>query len=120
MPRPWIRCLILAFWLSTTVSLLWVKTVRPLLRSHEPPPVSIDLVDEAQRGPQEIHWSVRHIHGTGAGQQVETFRGISSIRYHAEDDTFELRVRLSRAFVGEANETGGAFVPIKSMESVQY
>jgi hypothetical protein len=89
-----------------------------LLRSHEPPPVTIDLVDEAQRGPQEIHWSVRHIRGTGAAEQYETYRGVSSIRYQADDDTFEMRVRLSRSLVGEPREAGGAFLPIKSLDSV--
>jgi hypothetical protein len=110
MPRPWLRLAILAFWLCTSAWLAWVEAERRWLRSDEPPPYAIDLVDEAQRN-QEIQWSLRH-------NGEDSYRAVSSVRYHADDDTFELRVEIKAR-----SPEGGlprADVPFDRLVSVQH
>jgi hypothetical protein len=120
MPRPLFSALIVGFWLCATASLFWFETVRPLLRSDDPPPYAIDLVDEAQRGPQEIHWTVRHIRRVGGKEQVDNYRAVTSIRHHPQDDTFEMRVRLTRPLGNDSSEDGNQVPQLKRLESVQF
>jgi len=117
MPRPWLRWLILAFWVATSSWLAWGVALRPLLHRDEPPPYAISLVDEAQRG-YEIHWTVLHTAATGGGTHTEIYRGVSSVRHHPADDTFELRVRITRP-VAEAPQSAATLVVLKRVDSLQ-
>jgi hypothetical protein len=80
-PRPY-TLLIVAFWAATTGWLVY-EDLWPRLQPGEPPPFTIDLADEASASVQKSFWTI-YRDGDDAGS-LET-----SVKYHDEDDTFEI------------------------------
>jgi hypothetical protein len=75
---------IIAFWLGTTGWLLW-RDLWPSWRSGEPPPYTIDLVEEVQRGRDNtVLWAV--LDGDHEVMQARSWVE------HRADDTFVLRL----------------------------
>jgi hypothetical protein len=84
MPSRPIIVAIVVFWLATA-GWLFYRDYWPSLQPGEPPPYTIDLVDEARRVP--IHWIVYRDEGKG---EAKVASSNTSVEYHPEDDTFEL------------------------------
>jgi hypothetical protein len=81
--RPWVLAIVI-FWVVTT-GWLFYRDFWPSLRPGEPPPYTIDLVDEARRVP--ISWTVYR--GEESNEQ-KVGSASTSVQYHPEDDTFDL------------------------------
>jgi hypothetical protein len=93
MPSRWLRWPIIVFWLTTTSWLFW-RDLWPNWRPGEPPPFSIDPVEEVQKGdPVPTHWTVRR-YSTG---KSNVFRASTWGEYHGDDDTYSLHARLDAA-----------------------
>ena len=72
--------LIVAFWLLTTAFVAY-RDLWPVLFASGPPPVAIDLADEAaQTAP--VHWTITF------GGQTKAGRLITQMKYQEADDTF--------------------------------
>jgi hypothetical protein len=57
MPARWLSLAIIAFWLGTNGWLFW-RELWPRMLPDQPPPYTIDLVEEVQARPQEYPWIV--------------------------------------------------------------
>jgi hypothetical protein len=80
MPSLHVRALIVAFWLLTTAFVAY-RDLWPVLFASGPPPLAIDLADEAaQTAP--VRWT---IHFSG---QSKPGRLITQMKYQESDDTF--------------------------------
>jgi hypothetical protein len=120
MPNRWLCLAIVAFWLATTGWLFWTE-VLPDLVPGQPPPFTIDLVDEAAAGRSDIDWSVyqdgRPTHH--ARTWTRPFPGgadWSWLQRRSTPDDYELGVEMSATARGE-NEGGG--VRILHLRSLQ-
>src|SRR5262245_28295126 len=87
MPPRWLTLGIIGFWLATTAWMLW-REVMPRWRAGEPPPYTLDLVDEISDAdrPAYVHWTVLE-----KGVQVGEAR--SSV-HRAGPHQFELRSEI--------------------------
>jgi hypothetical protein len=95
MPSRTITLAIVAFWLITAGWFV-ARDVWPHVRPGQPPPYTIELADEAMRQVVPVRWTFSR-----NGKEVGTIR--TSLRYHEEDDSFELTAQfpeLSLAGVG--------------------
>jgi hypothetical protein len=78
---------IVTFWLATT-GWLFQRDLWPRLRPGQPPPYTIDLVDEARRAQAApIRWTVFR-------DDQEFGYARTEVRFHEPDDTFELHCRF--------------------------
>jgi hypothetical protein len=82
MPPRLFTLAVVAFWLATS-GWLFYRELWPKLRPGEPPPYTIDLVDEARQHTTPILWSVYR------GQQ-KIGKARTWVTYRESDDTFEL------------------------------
>jgi hypothetical protein len=82
MPPRLFTLAVVAFWLATS-GWLFYRELWPKLRPGEPPPYTIDLVDEARQHTPRIFWTVRR-------NQQKIGRAQTWITYRESDDTFEL------------------------------
>ncbi len=98
MPSRWVSLVIVAFWLSVMGPLLFRQAHERFEENSEPPGYTIDLVDEAQRGPREIRWDVRRrsLGSRGEEQGEDRYLARTSVLSHPppEEDVFDLRVHL--------------------------
>src|SRR4051794_15800340 len=87
MPTRYLSLFILIFWLGTTSWLLY-REVGPRLWPGAPPPYRIDLTDEAQSNIQ-TQWSILQ----DDKEKGYSYKGYcrTSVAYHPDQDTFELR-----------------------------
>jgi hypothetical protein len=95
MPSRTLTLAIVAFWLAT-VGWFVARDVWPHWRPGEPPPIVIELADEALRQMVPIRWTFLR-----NWTKVGTIR--TSLDYHESDDTFELNAfsqELTLAGVG--------------------
>src|SRR5437879_3167651 len=74
MPSRWVCLSIVAFWLAPTGWLFWTD-VLPELTPGQPPPFTIDLLDEVNQKYSEALWMVS-INGK------ETHKAITRVRQH--------------------------------------
>lgn len=88
MPPRWACIAIVGFWLAVNGWLLY-RDVVPRLLPDQPPPYSVDLLEEAKIRRPEILWTVKQ-----NGKHVLTAR--TSIR-HPSRDTFEMAARYRPA-----------------------
>jgi len=94
------------FWLVTTAYVAY-RDLWPVLISSGPPPVAIDLADEAAQS-VPVRWS---IHVTG---QKRPGRLTTLMKYHEENDTFAFTHRFSDI----RYETAGVEVVVPELTSV--
>ena len=87
MPSRPVVVLILAFW-SLTLGVAFYHDVWPHLNASGPPPMAVDLADEASQNLQ-VRWAV--LRGT---EQIGTLR--TSMRYVEADDTFQLTHKYTK------------------------
>src|SRR5947208_2624984 len=87
MPSRWLSLAIIAFWLGTN-GWLFYHDIWPTLRPNQPPPMTIDIVQEARRSEEIIPWAV-----TQNGRPV--FAAKTSIRRLGPDE-FELVAEYRR------------------------
>jgi hypothetical protein len=87
MPARWLSLGIVAFWLGTNGWLLW-REVWPQLRSGQPPPYTIDLVEEVQERRLQTVWTV-----TQDGREV--FQTRTQVQ-RLGPDAFELLAEYTR------------------------
>jgi hypothetical protein len=86
---PRLLCLaVVAFWLATS-SWLFYRELWPKMRPGEPPPYTIDLVDEARQHTTPILWTVYR-------GQKKIGKARSWVSYRDSDDTFELHGAMDR------------------------
>src|SRR5436309_3009266 len=104
MPPRFVTVLVVLFWLGTS-AWFFQREVWPSLRSGDPPPFVIDLVDEAHH--QQILWDV--LQG-----DKKVGKAITHIAYDQADDSF----RLEGQFVLTGLAGGVARVEVKSMYRV--
>src|SRR5262245_3372642 len=97
MPSRRVVALILAFWVATTAYIAY-RDLWPRLFAGGPPPVAIDLADEAAQN-VPVRWTI-----TRNGEKIG--RLVTNMRYVEADDTFrftseykELRVEAAGAEV---------------------
>jgi hypothetical protein len=88
MPPRLLSVAIVLFWLATSGWLI-SREVLPHLRPGEPPPVAIDLVDEAQRHAAPVLWII-----TRDGKRIGSAR--SWVSYRESDDSFTLHNEIIR------------------------
>lgn len=93
MPSRWLRVAIVLFWLTMTSWLMW-REVWPNWRTGQPPPFSIDPVEEVQKSErQKIFWTV-----TRRRQKEDkwnpVFHAATWTDYQQEDDTYTLHAKL--------------------------
>jgi hypothetical protein len=90
MPSRWVCVAIIAFWLGINGWLLW-KEVWPSLQPGQPPPFTIDLVEEVQFGaPPKTAWNV-----TVAGQEKETYHAHTWVEREPGGELYELHLEVS-------------------------
>jgi hypothetical protein len=98
--------LIVAFWIAITGYVAY-RDVWPLLFASGPPPVAIELADEAAQS-VPVRWSI-HMSG-----QKRPGRLITQMKYHEEDDTFTFTNRYSDL----RHEAAGVEVVVPELTSV--
>jgi hypothetical protein len=85
MPPRWVCVAIVAFWLGTNGWLLW-QDVWPNLQPGQPPPFTIDLVDEVQLNrPPETVWLIQ-----ANGEQAPSYRGRTWVKRDRPADVYTL------------------------------
>jgi hypothetical protein len=82
MPPRLFTLAVVVFWLATS-GWLFYRELWPKLRPGEPPPYTIDLVDEARQHTTPILWSVYR-------GQKKIGKARTWVTYRESDDTFEL------------------------------
>lgn len=82
MPPRWLALLIVVFWMGSSAWLFW-RDLWPNLRPGEPPPYTVDLVEEAQRGKSKVYWTVTH-------NDLPAFAAETWVEHNPNDDTFTL------------------------------
>jgi hypothetical protein len=87
MPSRWLSLTIVAFWLGTNGWLFW-HDLWPRLRPGQPPPVTIDLIQEAQNKRPDILWMVSQ-------NDRKVFQARTKIERHGPD-RYELRADYVR------------------------
>ncbi len=104
MPNRWICAVIIFMWISTTGWLFWTE-VLPDLIPGEPPPFSIDMLDESSTGRSDVLWMVRQ-DGTEthlASTRIEFFNANwadrqfsiwNSLKHYPTNDTFQISIRF--------------------------
>jgi hypothetical protein len=93
MPSRWLRVLIVGFWLTTTGWLFW-HDLWPNWQPGQPPPFSIDPVEEVSKGdPLMIYWSVQR-QGKGEVKPSKVFRASTCVIYRSAEDAYVLRAHL--------------------------
>ncbi|MHB1422532.1 MAG: hypothetical protein ACYC3I_04920 [Gemmataceae bacterium] len=96
MPSRWLRWLIVLFWLATTGWLFW-NDVRPKWRTGEPPPFSIDDVEEVRKdqynNPMPIFWTVQRANADGT-YPVNVFHASTWVDYDKNEETFTINAKL--------------------------
>src|SRR4051794_6728279 len=85
MPARWLTVAIVAFWLSANGWLFW-RDIWPDLRPNQPPPVTIDLVEEVQTRRPTFLWTVLR-------NQRKVFQGKTNMR-RLGPDAFELHAEF--------------------------
>jgi hypothetical protein len=88
MPPRLLSLAVVVLWLATTGWLI-TREVLPHFRPGEPPPVAIDLVDEAQRHAAPVLWIISR-----DGKRIGSAR--SWVTYRESDDTFTLHNEIIR------------------------
>lgn len=93
MPTRRVVALILAFWVATTGYVAY-RDLWPRLFASGPPPVAIDLADEAAQN-VPVRWSI-----TRNGEKVG--RLVTHMRYIETDDTFRFTTEYKQLWIGAA------------------
>lgn len=107
-PRPVILAIV-AFWLATSVW-LFQRELWPRLRPGEPPPYTIDLVDEA-RNSSPIRWAVYR------GDE-KIGKASTSVSYDETDDTFKLHGVMEQLELYRSRFPGGPVVKVQKVASM--
>ncbi len=92
MPSRTITIAIIAFWLGMTIWLADAE-VWPRLQPGQPPPFTIDLMDDSQAMPVPTRWSAEHSYGSSE-RKTASYSISSSVDHHSKEDVFELFTRL--------------------------
>jgi hypothetical protein len=92
MPPRMIVVAILALWLFA-IGWMFQRDLWPQLRPGDPPPYTIDLVDEARQHALPIHWLI--FHGDSKIGDVQTV-----VSYRSVDDTFDMQSKVARIDLG--------------------
>jgi hypothetical protein len=94
MPSRWVCVAIVTFWLGSNGWLLW-KDVWPRLERGQPPPFTIDLVEEVQldKAPQTA-WTVM-VASSARGPARETYRALTWVERESGGDLYVLHFRVS-------------------------
>jgi hypothetical protein len=82
MPPRFFTLAVVACWLGTS-GWLFYRDLWPKLRPGEPPPYTIDLVEEARQHELPTRWSILR-----GGKEIG--KAYTRVKYREEDDTFEL------------------------------
>ena len=98
MPPRWLSILIVAVWLSFSARLVVLDLV-PRLLPGQPPPYTIDLVEEARTTRSYVHWMVLR-------DEKPAFRSRSQV-LHPEHDVFELTSEFMPLKQGERVSLNG-------------
>ncbi|MCS6865548.1 MAG: hypothetical protein RMJ56_16750 [Gemmataceae bacterium] len=93
MPRRMVVALIVAFWLTTT-GFVFYRDVWPRLVASGPPPVAIDLADEARQN-SPTKWTI-HRNGAKSGQLT------TQMKYLDADDAFQFSYRYTHLELEQA------------------
>ena len=101
MPPRWLSILIVAVWLLFSGRLV-VRDLLPRLMPGQPPPYSIDLVEEVRNGRGHVDWTVVH-----DGKSV--FESRTRI-LHPEHDVFEMTAKFVPLEKGERVALHGMLV----------
>jgi hypothetical protein len=103
MPPRWLSILIVAVWLLFSARLV-VRDLLPRLLPGQPPPYSIDLVEEVRNGRGHVDWMVLH-------DGKEVFESRSSILHPERDrDEYELKAEFRPLKPGERVALHGMLV----------
>jgi hypothetical protein len=112
MPSRWVCVAIVAFWLGTNGWLLW-KDVWPNLQPGQPPPFTIDLVEEVQFDkPPQTPWTV-----TVAGHEKETYRASTWVEREPGGDLYVLNLHVVPSFLAPQDVKGLSGRLVQSMDS---
>jgi hypothetical protein len=101
MPPRWLSILIVVAWLLFSARLV-VRDLLPRLLPGQPPPYSIDLVEEVRNGRGHVDWMVMH---DGKG----VFESRSRIT-HPEHDVFEMTSKFVPLHKGERVSLHGMLI----------
>jgi hypothetical protein len=94
MPPRWVCVAIVVFWLGSNGWLLW-QDVWPRLQPGQPPPYTIDLVEEVQlEKPPQTAWTVTVV-SKGGEKDRETYRAYTWIEREPGGDLYVLHFRIS-------------------------
>jgi hypothetical protein len=97
MPNRWLCLAIVAFWLSTTGWLFWTD-VLPDLTPGQPPPFTIDLLDEVNSEHPDVIWTVysngRLSHSATTWVRRPTGPAPAWVRHPLPSEAFELGVEM--------------------------
>jgi len=106
MPSRWLSLAIVALWLSTTGWLFW-RDILPQWRSGEPPPYTIDLIEEVNTDPRykpHSRWNVFQ-------NEDQVFRAETWVD-HPQPEVFELKALL-KPVTAEARTEGAVVGPLR-------
>jgi hypothetical protein len=93
MPSRWLSLAIVLFWLSVMGWVLFWQAVERFEEYSEAPGYTIDLVDEAQRGAQQIPWKVYH--RSLGSEREDIYTATTSVVFDPAEDLFDLRVQMT-------------------------
>jgi hypothetical protein len=113
MPSRWFCVVIIGFWLAANGWLVW-REVLPALETGQPPPFTIDFLDEVEMDrPVDTAWQVRH-------NGREEYSCVTKVTPHKETDTFELssRVRINRVKVPQPEKPRGILGDLLILEQL--
>jgi hypothetical protein len=111
MPARWLCVVIVAFWLGLNGWLFW-HDVWPDLRPGEPPPFTIDLIDEVELNHPEVGWRVFH-------NGKEIYRARTQVLHEREDDTTVLVSTVTpNPLLGKRQGPFRDFLTLEELKSV--
>lgn len=97
MPPRWVSAAIIVGWIAATAWLFRVE-IWPALEPGAPPPVAIDLLDEAQATRAPIRWRVTQ-------NGLHTLNAQTSVEHHVKEDDFTLRAAFTEFKGGDNPQT---------------
>jgi hypothetical protein len=106
MPSRRAVALIVAFWVASTAYVAY-RDLWPVLFASGPPPVAIDLADEAAQA-VPVRWTIHF------GGQKKPGKLVTQMKYHEADDTFAFTNR----YTDIRYEAAGAVVVVPELTSV--
>jgi hypothetical protein len=93
MPPRFFTLAVVACWLGTS-GWLFYRDLWPKLRPWEPPPYTIDLVEEARQHELPTRWSILQ-----GGKEIG--KAYTRVKYREDDDTFELHGTMKNLKVND-------------------